>query len=240
MLAFYGLSELEPTDWAETTIAVAMPGTPGLQGAAAPASAADAAADDTETDRADLLGLFQARRGTAGEPGSAKVDPATEQFDPELYLAQYYGAVSFAQLESGMRNLHDKVDQRTESLRALVRNNLDRFMKSKDTIDHIRLAHKRLDWCLARAGKRAGGRAWCGREKSGGRVRERALRSHAARVARSNPAGVLNNGLLNHGAQFYSGLRARQLLGDAEGSEELRVALTGVCRRAAPADVHAT
>ena len=236
MLAFYGLSELEPTDWAETTIAVAMPGTPGLQGAAAPASAAaDAAADDTETDRADLLGLFQARRGTTGEPGSAKVDPATEQFDPELYLAQYYGAVSFAQLESGMRNLHDKVDQRTESLRALVRNNLDRFMKSKDTIDHIRLAHTRLvDW--RGRGKGQGG----GREKSGGRVRERALRSHAARVARSNPAGVLNNGLLNHGAQFYSGLRARQLLGDAEGSEELRVALTGACRRAAPADVHAT
>ena len=168
MLAFYGLSELEPTDWAETTIAVAMPGTPGLQGAAAPASAAaDAAADDTETDRADLLGLFQARRGTAGEPGSAKVDPATEQFDPELYLAQYYGAVSFAQLESGMRNLHDKVDQRTESLRALVRNNLDRFMKSKDTIDHIRLAHTRLvDW--RGRGKGQGGGLGVGERRAGG------------------------------------------------------------------------
>ena len=146
VMQFYGFSTLEPTEWPADANAA-------LSAAAATGSAGDAAAPETDRqDRGDLLGLGTATlpptlpsvAGAVPAPSLLSprsvitVDSAQEQFDPEQYLTRFYGNVPLAELERGMQNLRAKVDARTESLRLLVRNNLDRFMKSKDTIDHIR------------------------------------------------------------------------------------------------------
>jgi hypothetical protein len=154
VLHFYGLRELEPSTYAEPTVALGVLAAPlaplAADGKGAGGGDAGAAAED-DTDhgeRQDLLSLHPtsvtagARRVAAAVAADAgagpRLDPTDPLFDPDTYLAAHYGSVAFADLERGMRALHTRVDQRTESLRALVRNNLDRFMKSKDTIDHIR------------------------------------------------------------------------------------------------------
>lgn len=132
-LQFFGLSTLDPTTWEPTTI--------GNLGGRRPEATADGNATGAGgadvAEQIDLLSIHPAGWRVPEVP-QRTTDPTAEAFDPEEYLVKYYGNVSLAELERGRRQLQAKVEQRTESLRLLVRNNLDRFMKSKDTIDHIR------------------------------------------------------------------------------------------------------
>ena len=133
-LQFFGLSTLDPTTWEPTTVGTL--GGRGSEATAAGGSTTGAGGADV-AELVDLLSIHPTG-WRAPEAPQRTTDPTAEAFDPEEYLVKYYGDVSLAELERGRRQLQAKVEQRTESLRLLVRNNLDRFMKSKDTIDHIR------------------------------------------------------------------------------------------------------
>jgi len=63
------------------------------------------------------------------------IDPTSVDFSPHAYLAVYYPDASYQDLQKGMQRLQASLEQNTEFLRTLVRNNLDRFMNSKEAID---------------------------------------------------------------------------------------------------------
>ncbi|KAK9836321.1 hypothetical protein WJX81_005210 [Elliptochloris bilobata] len=71
----------------------------------------------------------------------SKVQPASEQFDPDVYLGLVHGDTSLGELRAGLANLRLELSERTGQLKALVKENFDRFISCKTTIDdiHVRL-----------------------------------------------------------------------------------------------------
>ncbi|GAB4814736.1 hypothetical protein N2152v2_001782 [Parachlorella kessleri] len=79
--------------------------------------------------------------GQLGELGSNlvrnKVLPASEQFDPELYLKVIHSDTTVQELSRGLHNLKLQLSEHTGQLKALVKENFERFISSKNTIDDI-------------------------------------------------------------------------------------------------------
>ena len=66
-----------------------------------------------------------------------EINPSSESFVPDLYLAQFHADTSLAQLKKGMKNLDAEMSEKGRLLKALIKNNFERFISSKDTIDDI-------------------------------------------------------------------------------------------------------
>lgn len=66
-----------------------------------------------------------------------EINPSSESFVPDLYLAQFHAETSLAQLKKGMRNLDAEMSEKGRLLKALIKNNFERFISSKGTIDDI-------------------------------------------------------------------------------------------------------
>ena len=66
-----------------------------------------------------------------------EINPSSESFVPDLYLAQFHADTSLALLKKGMRNLEEEMSEKGRLLKALIKNNFERFISSKGTIDDI-------------------------------------------------------------------------------------------------------
>jgi exocyst complex component 2 len=59
----------------------------------------------------------------------------SKSFDPSLFLRTVHANTSLADLERGIRYLEGSINERTDSLRAMVKNDFDRFVNAKSSID---------------------------------------------------------------------------------------------------------
>ncbi|KAA6419700.1 MAG: hypothetical protein FRX49_10424, partial [Trebouxia sp. A1-2] len=77
-----------------------------------------------------------------------KVMPTQDSFEPELYLAIMHGDTSLSDLKTGRANLKFEVSERTGQLKDLVKENFERFISCKSTIDdiHVRLRKAEGDY----------------------------------------------------------------------------------------------
>lgn len=66
-----------------------------------------------------------------------KLLPSEEGFDPEAYLAIFHGQSSTSQLSEGVRALERELGESTGQLKQLVKQNFERFISCKTTIDDI-------------------------------------------------------------------------------------------------------
>ena len=74
-----------------------------------------------------------------------EINPSSESFVPDLYLAQFHADTSLAQLKKGMKNLDMEMSEKGRLLKALIKNNFERFISSKDTIDDIYIKLHRME-----------------------------------------------------------------------------------------------
>eukprot|EP00775_Hariotina_reticulata_P008992 gene8992-9164_t len=74
-----------------------------------------------------------------------KLLPSEEEFDPETYLAVFHGAASAGELSSGLRALEKELSEKTDQLQQLVKQNFERFISCKTTIDDIHVKLKRIE-----------------------------------------------------------------------------------------------
>eukprot|EP00192_Tetraselmis_astigmatica_P010109 CAMPEP_0117694614 /NCGR_PEP_ID=MMETSP0804-20121206/27597_1 /TAXON_ID=1074897 /ORGANISM="Tetraselmis astigmatica, Strain CCMP880" /LENGTH=834 /DNA_ID=CAMNT_0005508425 /DNA_START=472 /DNA_END=2974 /DNA_ORIENTATION=+ len=70
-----------------------------------------------------------------------KVMLTGEKFDPEVYLAVMHRETSLDELQAGIISLRKGVSERNSQLKDLVKDNFERFISCKNTIDEI---HSRL------------------------------------------------------------------------------------------------
>ena len=66
-----------------------------------------------------------------------QVNLGGRDFCPEAYLAQVHRGTSRRELQQGLSNLEEALSERTGQLRDLVKENFDRFISCKNTIDDI-------------------------------------------------------------------------------------------------------
>lgn len=59
----------------------------------------------------------------------------SKNFDSSLFLRTVHANTSYADLERGMRHLESSINERTDTLRAMVKNDFDRFVNAKSSID---------------------------------------------------------------------------------------------------------
>ena len=79
-----------------------------------------------------------ARQSSLGAPiPREKILPSEEGFDPETYLAVFHGESSAGQLAAGVRALERELGESTGQLKQLVKQNFERFISCKTTIDDI-------------------------------------------------------------------------------------------------------
>lgn len=79
-----------------------------------------------------------ARQSSLGAPiPREKILPSEEGFDPETYLAVFHGESSAPQLAAGVRALERELGESTGQLKQLVKQNFERFISCKTTIDDI-------------------------------------------------------------------------------------------------------
>lgn len=74
-----------------------------------------------------------------------QVLPSSSQFDPYTYLGIVHVHTSIDQLLQGTQRLRDNLGQQTEELRSLVRENFERFISCKNTIDDIEKGLQRAE-----------------------------------------------------------------------------------------------
>jgi exocyst complex component 2 len=67
----------------------------------------------------------------------ARVLPGSEQFDPQLYLGNIHAETALPDLVRGLAALRSQLSEHTGQLKALVKENFDRFISSKNTIDTV-------------------------------------------------------------------------------------------------------
>ncbi|KIZ03142.1 Exocyst complex component 2 [Monoraphidium neglectum] len=71
--------------------------------------------------------------------------PTMEGFDPEAYLAVFHEATSPADLAAGLTTLERELGERQGQLKTLVKQNFDRFISCKTTIDDIYVKLQRIE-----------------------------------------------------------------------------------------------
>lgn len=67
--------------------------------------------------------------------------PYDEDFSPVLFLLEFHRKTSFKNVQRGLQNLREIVDNRVNLMRQLVHDHFDQFVNCKDAIDSI---HKLL------------------------------------------------------------------------------------------------
>ncbi|WIA14506.1 hypothetical protein OEZ85_003026 [Tetradesmus obliquus] len=87
----------------------------------------------------------QSAAGFAGGLKQVKLLPSEEGFDPEAYLAIFHEASSAPQLAQGLRVLEHELGERTGQLKQLVKQNFERFISCKTTIDDIYVKLRRIE-----------------------------------------------------------------------------------------------
>ena len=115
-------------------------GDAALDAAAALADAApsSAAAAEAAAEAEDDFGLAAPPGGDLGALRPL-VNLGAREFCPETYLAQVHRGISRRELRQGLTNLEVALSERTGQLRDLVKENFDRFISCKNTIDDIQL-----------------------------------------------------------------------------------------------------
>lgn len=71
--------------------------------------------------------------------------PSSPQFDPYAYLGIVHVNTTIDQLLQGTQRLRDSLGQQTDELRSLVRENFERFISCKNTIDDIEKGLQRAE-----------------------------------------------------------------------------------------------
>ena len=71
-----------------------------------------------------------------------KLQPSSKEFNPWLYLGTAHAASSRQQLKAGMQALDGALAKRRGQLRQLVKDNFQRFIGCKGTIDDISMKLK--------------------------------------------------------------------------------------------------
>lgn len=87
------------------------------------------------------------RRSNRTEPNTKKneIRPNCSEFDPVAYLTFVHRNTSLEQLEQGMKVLQEELSERKGQLKALVKDNFERFISCKKTIDHLHARMKYLE-----------------------------------------------------------------------------------------------
>jgi exocyst complex component 2 len=86
---------------------------------------------------ARLSALDAAPRAEGAGALRAQLLPSSERFSPELYLSVVHGDAQMQDLLKGVAALRARLDAHAGELKALVKENFDRFISSKDTVDDV-------------------------------------------------------------------------------------------------------
>ncbi|ORX89253.1 hypothetical protein K493DRAFT_267300 [Basidiobolus meristosporus CBS 931.73] len=167
LLRHYSLDSLEPNTWVETD-------TPELDieefAWSAVPNFAYARADKPEVEEEELLenegdplglkegdlrSLLGERRLSRSESllretyskGKASVFITDKSFDPALFMKQFHMDTSYEALVHGKYHLRAAIEQRSEALKTLVKDNFDRFVCAKNTVEvvYTEMKTKNLD-----------------------------------------------------------------------------------------------
>jgi hypothetical protein len=88
-----------------------------------------------------LLTTTTAAGGTSSDDPSGWADPrllpSSPSYDPEIHAVAAYKDIPWVDLIRGLERLRSEVRQHTGQLKSLVKENFDRFLSSKDTVDDI-------------------------------------------------------------------------------------------------------
>ena len=76
----------------------------------------------------------------------SKLQTSSKQFDPWIYLSTAHADTPGEQLQQGLRKLESSMSARKDQMRQLVKENFQRFIGCKGTIDDI--SHKLRVCCL--------------------------------------------------------------------------------------------
>lgn len=71
-----------------------------------------------------------------------------EEFSPTLYLSRIHRNCSLIQLQKGLENLSNTKEEYTKEIKALVKENLDRYFSCKDQVDDIPFNNIIFIFCL--------------------------------------------------------------------------------------------
>eukprot|EP00899_Mesostigma_viride_P018145 jgi/Mesvir1/26331/Mv22510-RA.1 len=84
--------------------------------------------------------------GPGGAPADAEISaeedvllPSSDKFDARQYLSSVHHHTGYEELVAGSSRLQDGLLERTGQLRSLVKDNFDRFISCKNTIDDIKV-----------------------------------------------------------------------------------------------------
>lgn len=69
--------------------------------------------------------------------GDPRLQPSSPSYDPEIHAIAAYKDIPWAELIRGLDRLRTEVREHTGQLKSLVKENFDRFLSSKDTVDDI-------------------------------------------------------------------------------------------------------
>eukprot|EP00887_Chlorella_sp_A99_P006089 scaffold22.g6089.t1 len=86
-----------------------------------------------------------AGRADAGAALRSRVLPSSEAFSPTAYLGVVHRETQLNDLVSGLQSLRAQLSEHTGQLKSLVKENFDRFISSKDTIDDIHLKLRKAE-----------------------------------------------------------------------------------------------
>ena len=99
------------------------------------------------TRKSTFIGMGMGSRSGRSSQMSEDMDPCSSKFDSRKYLGTVYKETSLESLKKGASNLQARINDQKESRMMLVKENFDRFIKCKNTIDdiHSRLQMNELD-----------------------------------------------------------------------------------------------
>jgi Exocyst complex component Sec5 len=147
-------SEVDAAQLSHLALRIAQRTLPDADKGAEPLIIAASSPDHAQSLPHDPLGLGV---GTSGRPlttttGSDVDDPSgwadprllpsSPSYDPEIHAVAAYKDIPWVDLIRGLDRLRSEVKEHTGQLKSLVKENFDRFLSSKDTVDDIALRLK--------------------------------------------------------------------------------------------------
>jgi hypothetical protein len=143
-------SQVDAAQLSQLALRIAQRTLPDADKGAEPLIIAASTSDHTQSLPHDPLGLGV---GTSGRPlttvtaGNNADDPSgwtdprllpsSPSYDPEIHAVAAYKDIPWVDLIRGLDRLRSEVRQHTGQLKSLVKENFDRFLSSKDTVDDI-------------------------------------------------------------------------------------------------------
>ncbi|KAK9768810.1 Exocyst complex component S5 [Basidiobolus ranarum] len=155
LLRHYSLDTLQPNSWVETDTPeldieeFAWSAVPNF--AYARTSKPEVEEEELLEDEGDPLGLKEGnlrslmgeKRLSRGESllresrGRASVFITDRYFDPTLFMKQFHLDTTYTELVHGKYHLRATIEQRSEALKTLVKDNFDRFVCAKNTVEVV-------------------------------------------------------------------------------------------------------